>query len=334
MPEFRNIGAAVFLAVLASALPAAADMPASTRDAARKEAEVVLYGVIPGPATKPIRELFEKSYGVRVTNWRVDSESIINRVAAEAKNGTKGFDVIVGNESMMAALDKQGVLQPFDPPSARRFPRQLLQPERRMTPWRVFTYGINYNTQRLTADQAPRTWEDLLDSKWKRKFLMANPTLHAGTLEFLLNLEKFLGSNWLSTVRGLARQRPRLTRDPAEEVPTLTSGEVPLAIGYIKDKYQFAGPIDFVKMDKYLASVSYIAVSRRAPHPNAARLFTDFFVSPEPLQLIANLGDDVLNPDVEDRFKSEVNDDQLVPMSVPSDAEREAWTKKFKEIFK
>lgn len=334
MRYFLRLGSLTVFAFAVSTLPAMADMPPAVRDAAKKEAEVVLYGVIPGPATKPIRELFEKTYGVRVVNWRVDSETILNRVAAESKSGGNRFDVVVGNESTMAALDKKGLLQPFDPPAARKFPKQLLQPERRMTPWRVFTYGINYNTQRLSAEQAPHGWEDLLDPKWKRKFLMANPTLHAGTLEFLLNLEKLLGPKWVSVVRGWARQRPHLTRDPAEEVPTLTSGDVPLAIGYIKDKYQFAGPIDYVRMDKYLASVSYIAVSRKAPHPNAARLFTDFFLGPEPLQIIANLGDDVLNPDVDDRFRSEINDDQLVPMSVPSASERDAWTKKFREMFK
>ena len=163
---------------------------------------------------------------------------------------------------------------------------------------------------------------------------MANPTLHTATLQFLLNLEKVLGPGWLRVVQGLARQRPRLTRDPSEEIPTLASGDAPLGIGYVKDKYQFGGPIDYVKMGKYLVAPSYIAVSRRAPHPNAARLFTDFFLGPEPQQVIGNLGDYVLHPDVEDRFENDIKDDQLVLMRVPSHSEREAWTKKFREIFK
>jgi iron(III) transport system substrate-binding protein len=87
-------------------------------------------------------------------------------------------------------------------------------------------------------------------------------------------------------------------------------------------------------MDRYLAAATYIAVARRAPHPNAARLFTDFFLGPEPQQMIANLGDYVVNPEVDDRFKYEVKDEQIVPMRLPSAAEREAWTKKFREMFK
>src|SRR5262249_34915275 len=109
---------------------------------------------------------------------------------------------------------------------------------------------------------------------------------------------------------------------------------LPLAIGYTKDKYQFGGPIDYVKMDKYLASPSYVAVARRAPHPNAARLFVDFFLGPESQQLIGNLGDYVLHPDAPDRVENDINADQLGPMRLPSPSERETWTKKFREMFK
>jgi hypothetical protein len=108
-------------------------------------------------------------------------------------------------------------------------------------------------------------------------FSCRTPRPNTATLHFVLSLEKILGPKWLDVVQGWAKQRPRLTRDPGEEVPTLTSGDVPLAIGYIKDKYQFGGPIDYVRMDKYLVAVTSIAVSRRraAPERRAAvhRLF-------------------------------------------------------------
>jgi iron(III) transport system substrate-binding protein len=321
------------LILLAVPAVAAAALPPAVADGAKKEGEIVLYGAIPAQASRPMRDLFERNYGVRVNNWRAGPNDIIHRLA-ESKTGGNLFDVVVGNEVVMAALEKKGLLDSFEPPTAQGFPRHLLHPERRMTPWRAIAFGINFNTQRLTPDQAPRKWEDLLDPKWKKNFLMPNPALHAPTLQFLLNLEKLLGPKWLNVVQGWARQKPRVTRDPGEEIPTLTSGEIPLGIGYIKDRFQYAGPIDYVRMDKYLASLSFVAVSRQAPHPNAARLFTDFFLGPEPQQMVANLGEYVLHPEIEDRFTSEVTDDQIVPMRAPSPAEREAWSKKFREMFK
>jgi iron(III) transport system substrate-binding protein len=327
-------GALVSIATVLLPVARSDELPDAIVEAAKKEREVVLYGGIPGPALRPLRELFEKRYDIRISNWHGDSEDLLKRAAADDKRGRANFDVAVGGDSLMAALDAKGYFEPFEPPSARGFSKQLLIASRRMTAWRVFVFAINYNTQRLSAEQAPKTWEDLLDPKWKRKFLMPNPALHSATLQFLLNLEKILGSKWRSVVEGLAKQRPRLTRDPAEAIPTLASGELPLAIGYTKDKYQFGGPIDYVKMEKYLVSSSYAAVTRGAPHPNAARLFVDFFLGPESQQLIANLGDYVLHPDVPDRFENDIKDDQLVPMRVPSASERESWIKKFKEMFK
>jgi iron(III) transport system substrate-binding protein len=337
MRHFRCLRFAGVVVLIAAVLPAPAradELAGSVVDGAKKEREVVILGGIPGQALRPLRELLEKRYDVRITSWHGDSEEFLKGATADLKNARPNFDVVVGSDAIMAGLDAKGFFEPFEPPSARNYPKQFLVPSRRMTPWRVFAFGINYNTQRLGAEQAPKTWEDLLDTKWRRKFFMPNPALHAPTLQFLLNLEKLLGPKWRSAVEGLAKQRPRLTRDPAEEVPPLASGELPLAIGYTKDKYQFGGPIDYVKMDKYLASPSYVAVARRAPHPNAARLFVDFFLGPESQQLIGNLGDYVLHPDVPDRFENDINDDQLVPMRLPSPSERETWTKKFREIFK
>jgi ABC-type Fe3+ transport system substrate-binding protein len=98
------------------------------------------------------------------------------------------------------------------------------------------------------------------------------PGIHVTTLQFVINLDKLLGAKWLNVVEGWAKQEPRLGRSLADTIQPLTSGEVPVAIGYIKDKFQYPGPIEYVRMNKYLASLSFAAINRQAPHPNAARL--------------------------------------------------------------
>ena len=313
---------------------AGAQLPPAQEETAKKEGEVVVYGAVVGQASRQIIELFESRYGIKVNNWRGDAANVVNRVLPQAKSGKVLFDVILGNKIVMAALEQKGILDSFAPPAAQGFAKHFLDPEHAMTPWRALPFGINFNSDRLTPDRAPKTWEDLLDPKWRRKFVMPNPALHPPTLQFLLNLDKILGPKWLAVVEGWAKQRPQLTRGFPEEIPLLTSGKAPLGISYIKDKFQFAGPIDYVRMNRYLASLSFISVARKAPHPNAARLFTDFFLGPEPQQIFANLGEYVLHPEIEDRFRNEVRDEQMVVMRLPSEAERERWTKKFREMFK
>jgi len=303
-------------------------------EAAKKEGEVMFYGAITVNSSKAIGDAFEKKYGIKLQHWRGDATELINRALAEARAGKPAFDVTLGNEVVMTTLDQKKLFAVFDPPAAKGYPKQFLDPDKRMTPWRVLPYGLNYNHQILKAEEAPKTWEDLLAPKWKGKFGMANPGIHVTTLQFVINLDKLLGAKWLNVVEGWAKQEPRLGRSLADTIQPLTSGEVPVAIGYIKDKFQYPGPIEYVRMNKYLASLSFAAINRQAPHPNAARLFTDFFLGAESQRIFGGFGEYVFHPEADHKFKKDVKDDQIVVMRLPSNEELESWSRKFREMFR
>jgi len=303
-------------------------------EAAKKEGEVMFYGAITVNSSKAIGDAFEKKYGIKLHHWRGDATELINRALAEARAGKPAFDVTLGNEVVMTTLDEKKLFAVFDPPAARGYPKQFLDLDKRMTPWRVLPYGLNYNHQMLKSEEAPKGWEDLLAPKWKSKFGMANPGIHVTTLQFVLNLDKLLGTQWLKVVEGWAKQEPRLGRSLADTIQPLTSGEVPVAIGYIKDKFQYPGPIEYVRMNKYLASLSFVAINRQGPHPNAARLFTDFFLGAEPQRIFGGFGEYVFHPEADHKFKKDVKDGQIVVMRLPSNEELESWSKKFREMFR
>ena len=303
-------------------------------EAAKKEGEVMFYGAITVNSSKAIGDAFEKKYGIKLQHWRGDATELINRALAEARAGKPAFDVTLGNEVVMTTLDQKKLFAVFDPPAAKGYPKQFLDPDKRMTPWRVLPYGLNYNHQMLKAEEAPKIWEDLLAPKWKGKFGMANPGIHVTTLQFVINLDKLLGAKWLNVVEGWAKQEPRLGRSLADTIQPLTSGEVPVAIGYIKDKFQYPGPIEYVRMNKYLASLSFAAINRQAPHPNAARLFTDFFLGAESQRIFGGFGEYVFHSEADHKFKKDVKDDQIVVMRLPSNEELESWSRKFREMFR
>jgi iron(III) transport system substrate-binding protein len=303
-------------------------------EAAKKEGEVMLYGAITVNLSKAIGDAFEKKYGIKLRHWRGDATELINRSLAEARAGKPAFDVTLGNEVVMSALDERNLFAVFEAPAAKAFPKQFLDPDKKMTPWRVLPYGINYNHQTVKAEDAPKSWEDLLLPKWKGKFGMANPGIHVTTLQFVLNLDKLLGPKWLKVVEGWAQQEPRVGRSLADNIQPLTAGEIQVAIGYIKDKYQYPGPIEYVRMNKYLASLSFIAINRQAPHANGARLFADFFVGPEAQRIFGSFGEYVFHPEADHKFKKDVKDDQIVVMRLPAKEELESWSKKFREMFR
>src|SRR6187200_2565913 len=139
-------------------------------EAAKKEGEVMFYGAITVSSSKAIGDAFEKKYGIKLRHWRGDATELINRSLAEARSGKPGFDVTLGNEVVMASLDEKSLFAVFEPPAAKGYPKQFLDADKKMTPWRVLPYGINFNHQLLKASEAPKTWEELVDPKWKGKF--------------------------------------------------------------------------------------------------------------------------------------------------------------------
>ncbi|MBM2803494.1 MAG: hypothetical protein HW419_1387 [Deltaproteobacteria bacterium] len=333
---FRKFNGLIKLVLIGLLMPrlAAAQITPELIEAAKKEGEVMLYGAITVNLSKAIGDVFEKKYGIKLHHWRGDATELINRSLAEARAGKPAFDVTLGNEVVMTALDEKNLFAVFEPPAAKAYPKQFLDPDKKMTPWRVLPYGINYNHQTVKAEEAPKSWEDLLLPKWKGKFGMANPGIHVTTLQFVLNLDKLLGPKWLKVVEGWAQQEPRVGRSLADNIQPLTAGEIQVAIGYIKDKYQYPGPIEYVRMNKYLASLSFIAINRQAPHANAARLFADFFVGPDAQRIFGSFGEYVFHPEADHKFKKDVKNDQIVVMRLPSKEELESSSKKFREMFR
>jgi len=87
-------------------------------------------------------------------------------------------------------------------------------------------------------------------------------------------------------------------------------------------------------MNKYLAFLSFAAINRQAPHPNAARLFTDSFLGAESQRIFGGFGEYVFHPEMDHKFKKDVKDDQIVVMRLPSNNELESWSRKFRETFR
>jgi hypothetical protein len=74
--------------------------------------------------------------------------------------------------------------------------------------------------------------------------------------------------------------------------------KTPLGLSYLKYVIQFKGPLDYARLDKYLADTNYLGVSRKAPHAKAAKLYVEFLCSPEGQKAVAGTGEFVLYPGI------------------------------------
>src|SRR5713101_1038996 len=302
-------------------------------EAARKEREVVWYTAMNIPDAEPVRKLFQEKYPyLNLTILRQPGEKIRTRILTETRAGKFLWDVVSFNHLDMDALAQEGLLAAYASPETRSgFPGGAVDPEGRWAAIYVRQYVIGYNTRSVPPPEAPKSWEDLLQPKWKEKFAMDESDVewYAAMLDYL---GKEKGPAFM---RSLARQNPQFRRGHSLLAKLLVAGDFPLALVHAAemDEARRAGaPVDWVRtLDPVITSPSQVAVSARAPHPIGARLLVDLLLSTEGQALIRDRGRVPARKDVARGQASIPLKEHYVSPRLARDADR--YEKEFREIF-
>ncbi len=137
-------------------------------DAAKKEGSVTWYTTqIIDQFARPAADAFEKKYGIKVNYVRAGSADGALRIINEVRAGKVQADVVDGTD--IQALIKMGALLDYVPDSAKALPAQFIDPQRRWVATNIYSYAFGYNTDLVPKGTEPKTYEDLLDPKWKGK---------------------------------------------------------------------------------------------------------------------------------------------------------------------
>lgn len=303
-------------------------------DAAKKEGKVVAYGTIIPQVMNPLHESFEKKYGIKVEYWRASATQVVERALAEWQAGRPGFDLVFAIHGAQLLLKEAGVFAKFTPPSASKFPDRFKDKDGILTSWRHTPVGVLYNTNMVKPGDAPKSFDDLLNPKWKGKIAIPDPSRHTSTAQFLVSLKKIKGDAWLDYVKALAKQAPLLTESFAPVPNDILRGEAPLGFTYIQYVYQYKGPLGYVLMDKVLTDSNDLGLSGKAASPNAAKLYMEYLCSPEGQKMVADLGEFVHSPGIYPPVKDA---DKVVANSIfmenPSAEEYKKLSGDFRQIF-
>src|SRR5262245_7000707 len=301
----RDLSKQLFTAMIfLSGLFGAAVLCAQSVDveAAKKEGKVIVYAAVPPQTMKVVNEPFEKKYGIKVEYWRASTTGILERALNEWRVGTAPFDVIEGNKGPQYILKAEGIFAKYQPPSSSKFPKPFLEGDQLLTPWRFNPISIMVNTSLVKKEEAPRSLQDLLLTKWKGKITIPDPSRHTTTAQFLSDLGKYDGIQWRDYAKALAQQQPFLVESFAPIVNAVIKGDGALGLTYLKYVGQYKGPIDYVRLTKYLADVNYLGLSRKAPHGHAGRLYIEYICSLEGQKAMAETAEFVLYPEVAPSF--------------------------------
>ena len=251
-------------------------------EAAKKEGEVVYYTTMTLSQSKKVVDKFQKKYPfIKTELFRTGGGPLLNKIVTEDRGGRNAWDVTVGRGEMVLPLMERKLLASYHSPEAKSIEKDLVDPEGFWTAYYVNPYVLGFNTNLVKKASAPKTYEDLLDPKWKGKKI----SIDDEAFGLLSGLIRAWGKEKaVDFFKKLAAQNPVLMRGNTNRVQLTVAGEYSLIVAYaptIQRETSRGAPIDWVPLEPVPVQVNPTMIAANAPHPNAARLLSDFLLSKE-----------------------------------------------------
>lgn len=257
-------------------------------DGARKEGKVTIYsGMIVDQALRPMTEAFHKKYPfIDAEFWRGASPQIVQKALAESRAGKMQADVLEST-SLAPPLVRAGLAQHFHSPESDSYPKELVDPKGNWASTRLSYFGAAINTNLVKKDEAPKTWNDLLDPKWKGKIAWRVGGGDTGAELFVTNLRLLWGDAKAEDyIRKLAKQDVvGYTSSARQLVNQVMAGEYAIALNIFLHhpliSARKGAPVAPDPMEPIPALNGTVLMAKTAPHPYAAMLLIDFMLSKE-----------------------------------------------------
>jgi iron(III) transport system substrate-binding protein len=250
-------------------------------EGAKKEGQLTFYTSNTWVAG-PVSQEFEKRYPfIKANVWRSDSKALLRRLTEEHAAGRYLADVVETSPEYVTLLVRSSLLQEhFSPELSAYEDDAKVKGKSGVLAWtnREIYISLGYNTQLVSAAEAPKTLKDYLDPKWKGKMSIAGTTT---------------GTQWIGAVWD-AMGREFLQKLSAQEINVqnmsgaalsglVASGEVPLSPTIFNSNIfthkQKNAPVEWRPIDPVIAGVGSSGMIVNAPHPHAALLFLDYLHS-------------------------------------------------------
>ena len=251
-------------------------------EGARREGEVNVYTSLVVDDVQNLASAFEKKYGVKVKFWRASSEKVVQRAVTEARANRLDFDIIETNGPELEALYREKLLTPAVSPHDANLLPAAIRPHRAWVGTRLNMFVQGYNTNAVRKEDLPKSYNDLLNPRWKGKL-----GIEAEDLDWFGAVVKELGEDkGLKLFRDIAATNGLSLRKGHTLLAGLVaSGEVPFALtlyNHNADRLKQKGaPIDWYAIPPAFVRPNGMGISRKPAHPNAAVLFYDFVLSEE-----------------------------------------------------
>lgn len=259
-------------------------------EGAMKEGEFSLWGTLTPDAGVKVVSEFNKIYPfLKTSYWRGRGEEIAAKLEAGYMAGRAPVDACHGGEPVnYPRWRKMGMMAPFTDilPGIKTLDKRLYGKNNDwVTPGHTVVTP-QYNSKLISAAEAPKSWEDLLDPKWKGQIALTTDMKVWTTMalgEGGWGVEKTEG--FLSKLK---RQNLIWAAGHTEAHNLMLPGEFKiLGEGYLYHVLRSQGkgaPADWVRAQPAIVNGPSLHIPSKAIHPNAARLFVEWLLSPQGLK--------------------------------------------------
>ena len=302
-------------------------------ETAKKEGEVVFYTGMSPTEGNVMKAKFEEKYPfVQLRLNRIGGNRMVAKVLTEAGAGKNLVDAIQTSEFDLHTFNKKGILAKYLSPEEAFYPKEYKE-QGYWTAYQLSLVVVGYNTKMVARQQLPKTYEDLLNPFWKGK-IMLDPTKS----EWFAGMLEIMGrERGLKYMRDLAKQDIVLRQGNALRAQLVSAGEAAFDINIpthtIDQLKQSGAPVDWTALGPVPARMSTIGIAAKAPHPAAARLFLDFWLSKEGQRLVRGFNRVIVRSDLADEQNPAIKTLRVVPVNPALGEQLEAYEKLLREIF-
>jgi len=252
-------------------------------NAAKKEGTVIIWGPTDAIIYQRMQAYLDKQYpGIKIQHFESIPEPLVQRIIAESQAGKPAAVDIIQSGSLRALrpLIDRDMLATY-PGWEKDFGLDAVYANQRFVGAYNLTLPIAYNTKSVSAQEAPKSWEELAESKWKGRKII----IEARLVPFAM-----LGTEWgkakvADLVKKILAQQPLVVQGGTTVANALAGGQVSIAVGtyaYTIERLKKQGAaVDWVAVSPLPVLTSAEGVLKTAPHPNAARFFAGWMGTPE-----------------------------------------------------
>jgi len=297
---------AVFAEPLRAAAPPAEAATPALIEAARKEGKISFYSALELNISEKLARTFEARYpGVVARVERSGAERIFQRIGQEKDSNISAVDLVCSTDpAHFIFWKRKDWIAPYvTEEMAKNIPAAQINPDGTSATVCSWFSVIGYNTDLVKPEEAPKSYADLLDPKWKGKIVKGHPGYSGAILTATFQISRDLGWSYFEK---LAQQNVMQLQSAAEPPRKIAIGERAIQADgndYSLTLYKDAGrPVEAVYATEGTPQIIVeTGIFRSAPHPSAARLFQQFLFSVEGQQIFIDFAHRSYHAQVKDR---------------------------------